>query len=66
MRRAVRIIMNNGDFITLELSKATGVKTNQNMIHLDQLRSGNWRLIYNEDMIPDFSKVERLEIIRED
>lgn len=49
----------------LVLSKATAVKTKQNMIHLDQLPDGTWRLIYNGDMIPDFSVVEGLKIIRE-
>ena len=51
--------------IELELSKATAVKTSNNMIHLDQLADGTWRLIYNGNMIPDFSKVEALRIVRE-
>jgi hypothetical protein len=55
-----------GTDLRLELSKATAVKTKQNMIHLDQLPVGTWRLIYNGDMIPDFSKIECLRIVRED
>mgnify|MGYP001825633137 CR=1 FL=1 len=50
----------------LELSKATAIKTDKNMIHLDQLPDGTWRLIYNSKMIPDFAEVEAFEIIRED
>jgi len=63
MRRAIKI---EGLDIELELSKATAVRTNNNMIHLDQLADGTWRLIFNGDMIPDFSKVESFRIIRED
>jgi hypothetical protein len=50
----------------LVLSKATAIKTEKNMIHLDQLPDGTWRLIYNANMIPDFTKLTSLTIIRED
>jgi hypothetical protein len=63
-RRAIQI---EGTDLTLELSKATAIKgTQAKMIHLDQLKDGTWRLIYNEDLIPDFSKVESFKIIRKD
>lgn len=63
MHRAIKL---EGLDQTLELSKATAVKTDKNMIHLDQLPDGTWRLIYNGNMIPDFSKLVALTIIRED
>ena len=50
----------------LVLSKATAVRTDKQMIHLDQLEDGTWRLIFNSNLIPDFSKVESFKIIRED
>jgi C4-type Zn-finger protein len=50
----------------LILSKATAVKTDKNMIYLDELEDGTWRLIYNKNMIPDFTKLEALKIIRDD
>ena len=56
----------NGLGVDLELSKVTAVKTKQRMIHLDELADGTWRLIYNGDHIPDFTKIESLQIIRED
>jgi hypothetical protein len=62
-RRAIEIVGLNK---VLELSKATAVKTTQNMIHLDELPDGTWRLIYNGNLIPDFSQVESLRIVRED
>ena len=61
-----RAIEVEGTDHVLVLSKATAVKTKQNMIHIDQLPDGTWRLIYNGNMIPDFSKVLGLKIIRED
>ncbi len=63
MKRAISLI---GLDQVLELSKATAVKTDKNMIHLDQLPDGTWRLIYNENMIPDFSKLISMTIVREE
>lgn len=63
MRRAVKV---NGTELVLELSKATAVKTHKNMIHFDQLQDGTWRLIYNGNLIPDFTKVINFEIVREE
>lgn len=64
MRRAIRI---KGTDLFLELSKVTAVKLNgPEMIHFDKLPDGTWRLIYNSNMIPDFTKVEAFEVIRED
>lgn len=66
MKKDYRAIQIEGLDIKLELSKATAVKTKQNMIHLDELPDGTWRLIYNGDMIPDFTKVIGFKIIREE
>ena len=62
-RRAIEL---EGINQVLELSKVTAVKTKNNMIHLDQLEDGTWRLIYNGNMIPDFSVIKSFKIIRED
>ena len=62
MRRAIKLV---GTDIVLELSKATSVKTDNMMIHLDQLSDGSWRLIYNKELIPDFSLIEAFKMIRE-
>ena len=63
VRRTIRL---RGLDVDLELSKITAVKTKQRMIHFDELPDGTWRLIYNSDHIPDFRKIEALEIVRED
>lgn len=62
-RRAIAL---TGTDLVLELSKATAVNTEKRMIHLDELPDGTWRLIYNGKMIPDFSAITALTIIRED
>jgi hypothetical protein len=60
-----RTIALKGLDMVLELTKVTTINGSTNMIHLDQLKDGTWRLIYNRDMIPDFTKLESLDIVRE-
>lgn len=62
-RRAIEIV---GTDIILELSKVTAVRTKQRMLHLDELPDGTWRMIYNGEYIPDFTKIECFKIVRED
>lgn len=66
MKRSVVIKLKDGTEKELELSKAVMIKTDKNFINLEQLKDGKWRLIWNEDLIPDFSQVESLEIRRTD
>lgn len=63
MKRSIRI---NGIDKEIELGTVVSIKSSQNMIYLEEMKNGKWRLLYNENMIPDFSKVKSLEIIRED
>lgn len=63
MKRAIEI---EGLDIELELSKVTAVRTSKQMIHLDQLPDGTWRLIYNSNLIPEISDVKGFKIVRED
>jgi hypothetical protein len=60
-----RSILLEGIDVELELSKVTAVRTSKQMIHLDQLNDGTWRLIYNSNLIPDITKIEGFTIIRE-
>lgn len=62
MKRSIRI---NGIDKELVLSRVTSVRTTKQMIHLDKLGDGTWRLIYNSELIPDITKVKGFEIIRE-
>jgi len=60
-----RSVVIEGLDIKLDLTKVTAVKTRMNMIHFDELPDGTWRLIYNGNMIEDFTKIEGFTIVRE-
>lgn len=62
VRRSIQI---EGLDEELILSRVTAVRTDKKMIHLDELNDGTWRLIYNSNMIPDFTKIEGFKIKRE-
>lgn len=64
VKRSIKIKLKDEEKVLI-LSKATSVKTTKNMIHFDELDDGTWRLIYNPNLIPDFSKVLSFEIERE-
>lgn len=65
MKRAIFIRLKDNGFIPLEISKATTVKSSKDFIHLDKLNDGTWRLIWSENLIPDFSTVTSFDVIRE-
>lgn len=65
MRRAIEIKFNDDSSKFLELSKATTLRSDLGMIHIDKLKDGTWRLMYSEDIIKDFSKIDFFKIIRE-
>ena len=67
MKRAMKIEFNNGEKpIELILSKATAINSQKEMINFEKLKDGTWCLIYNENLIPDFTKVKCFKIVRED
>ncbi len=52
----------------LKLSKVTSINIDnpdKQMIHLDKLKDGTWRLIYNSSLIPDIKEVKSFKIIRD-
>ncbi len=64
-----RSILIEGLGTELELSKVTKLRTvssGREMIILEQMSDGKWRLTYTERTIPDIAKVEALRIVRED
>jgi hypothetical protein len=63
MKRSIKI---KGTDLELKLSKVVSVDIDKNMINLEQLPNGTWRLIYTKKLIEDFAKVEAFEIVRED
>ena len=63
VRRAIRM---GADLPDLELTKVTCIKkSRKQFIHLDQLHDGTWRLVYTETTIPDITRIDAFEIVRE-
>lgn len=61
-----RSLLLEGLGIELPLTKATAIHVEKQMIHIDQLADGTWRIIYNASLIPDITKLEAIKIIRDD
>jgi len=70
MKRIIRLNKTDGSYEDLDITKVTAIhdkdKTMSVFIHLDKLKDGTWRLTYNSSHIPDFTKINNLEVIRED
>jgi hypothetical protein len=65
-KRTMRLHKMDGSFIDLEITKATSVDTKQSMINLDKLADGTWRLVWDKNLLAEFSDFKSLEMIRED
>jgi hypothetical protein len=51
---------------TLELSKVTAINADiPTALTIERTKDGQWRLTYNAKLIPDFSLIESIQIIRE-
>ena len=66
MKRSIVIKFIDDSEKELTLSKATMIKVDKGMLNLEQLKDGTWRLLWNEGLIEDFSKVKSFEVKRED
>ena len=65
-KRTKRLHKMDGSFIDLEITKAASVDTKQSMINLDKLADGTWRLIWDKNLMEEFTEFKSLEMIRED
>ena len=63
MKRSIEI---EGIGKTLELSKVVEIDTRIEMINIEKLSDGTWRLIYSKSLIPDIKAVEGFKIVRGD
>lgn len=64
VRRAIEL---KGLNKTLEISKVTQINNDGfKSIHIDELPDGTYRIIYGSSVIDEISKLESLNIIRED
>lgn len=67
-KRAMRIHMMDGSFKDLSITQAVSMKTskeNDSRIYLEQLNDGSYRLLWSEDIVPEFKDIKGLEVIRE-
>ena len=65
-KRAIRILFNDGHALELQIRSMVHVNTKLKSIGINELKNGDYCLAVSPDLIPDFTKVDRLEIIRED
>lgn len=65
MKRSIKINFNDGTSKELVLSKATAIRADVGLLHLDKINEG-YRLTVSNDICDDFSKILNLEIVRED
>lgn len=66
MKRSIVLVLKDGTTKELVLSKATAIKAPTGRLNLDELPDGTWRLLWNEDLLKDFSQLERIDIKLED
>jgi hypothetical protein len=66
LRRALRIVFKDGTTKDLEVCKVTAIRADIGMLHMDKLKNDMWRLTYTNDITEEFSKVDRIEVVRED
>ena len=67
-KRSLRIVFNDGtEPKDIEIEKYTQIlKPLQHvMFHIDKMDDGKLRLIVGIDFVEDFSKVDRIEVVRE-
>ncbi len=64
--RKFRLNKTDGTHVDMELVKATAIRTNAGMFHLDTLKDGSYRLTVSDDIIDDMTLFDNLEMIRED
>ena len=64
-RRELIIVKKDGSTVPLRIAKAVKIKTPKPILHLDQLKDGNYRLVWSEGLIDEFSEIDRFDIVRE-
>lgn len=66
MKRAIRIVYKDRTTKDLEIAKATAIKADLGMLHLDKIKDDKWRLTFTEEISDEFSKIDHFDIVRED
>jgi len=64
-RRSIVIKHKDNSEQEYNVSKAVQIDVPQDMIHLDKLKDGSWRITYSKSLIENFSDVNILIIEKE-
>lgn len=64
-KRTMCLHKTDGTYIDLVISRAVSVDTKQSMINIDKLPDGTWRLIWDKNLLEEFTESKSLEMIRE-
>lgn len=65
INRKFRLNKVDGTYIDLNITKAASVDTKQSMINIDKLNDGTWRLIWDKNLMKEFTEFKSLEMIRD-
>lgn len=70
VKRSIQIEYKDGTTTELEIGKSVQLKGDSESavagrIYLERMNDRKWRLCYSEDVITDFTQVERFNVIRE-
>lgn len=61
------ILVKDGTNRELVITKVTELKlSGKEMLHLDKLDDGTWRLVYTSNVISNLKELEALVVVRED
>lgn len=66
LKRSLKFVLDNGEQIVIDLTKAAKLNGTYIVMSVEQDKKGGYKLYYNTDVIPDFSKVVGIDIVRED
>jgi len=67
IQRKLKFVFRDGSEKYLEIGRYTSIKAgvlNKVMLHIDKLDGDKMLLICNEDLVEDFSSVDRIEVVR--
>lgn len=64
-KRTMRLHKTDGTHVDMVISRAASVDTKQSMINIDKLPDGTWRLIWDRNLLEEFTEFKSLEMIRE-
>jgi hypothetical protein len=61
------VIKHNGDTpdVVLEIGKVVVIDVDRDVLYFEKMKDGKWRLTASKSIIPDFTKLESLQIVRE-